>query len=64
MVRRITSRAPTPAEEVERRITSAKSERILAKQYCNKIISAEWTIEEVYNEVLQLVNEFIHQNNY
>ena len=63
MVRRITSRAPTPTEEVERRIMSAKTERVLAKEYCNRVISAEWTIEEVYNEVLHLVNEFIHQHN-
>ncbi len=62
MVHRITTRAPISAEEVEKRLLSAKTERQLAAQYCNKIVSAEWTIEEVYQLVYKAIQDFINQH--
>lgn len=59
MIRRITSRAPISDEELAKRLHSATKERQLAKEYASVIISAEWTIEEVYQSVITAIQQFL-----
>lgn len=61
MIRRITSRAPISNEELHRRLQSAHQERLMAKQYASVILSAEWTIEDVYASVNSHVVTYLHQ---
>lgn len=59
MIRRITSRAPITDEELHRRLLTAVEERELAKQYATTIISAAWTIDEVYHAVHEYIKWFL-----
>ena len=60
MIKRITSRAPISHDDLQRRLQTAINERNLAKRYASIIISAEWTIEEVYNEVYNYIKSFLN----
>jgi guanylate kinase len=64
MIRRITSRAPISDEELHRRLSTAVEERRLAKQFATKIISAAWSIEEVYNAVNQYIISFLDDRKF
>lgn len=59
MIKRITTRAPIAEEELQRRIHTAVEERRLAKQYATTIISAAWTIDEVYHKVYEYIKTFL-----
>jgi len=61
MIDRITHRAPISEEEVERRLAVAEWERTQAKIYCTHVISAEWTIEEVYQRVYGVISHFVSE---
>jgi hypothetical protein len=41
------------------RLESAHIEREIAPTCCNKMISADWSIEEVYKRVFDAIQDFI-----
>jgi hypothetical protein len=46
---------------LHRRLQSAHQERLMAKEYASVILSAEWTIEDVYALVNSHVETYLHQ---
>ncbi len=59
MVQRITRRAVVSQGELQNRLTSAIWEREQAKIYCQYVISAEGTKEEVYERLEKIINEYL-----
>lgn len=60
---RVLERAPTPEDEIQRRLHSAAMERELAKQYSSYIISAEPSIPDVYEAMRSAIQEYCDQKN-
>lgn len=59
MIQRITHRAVISDEELQKRLKSVQSERELAAVYCPYHISAEGSIEEVYDRVDTIITNYI-----
>lgn len=59
MIQRITHRAVIWDEELQKRLKSVQSERELAATYCPYCISAEGSIEEVYERVDTIITNYI-----
>jgi dephospho-CoA kinase len=61
MIERIKLRGNVTQEEIDRRITSAHTERIKAKELCDYIVDASGTIKEnlknINNILKQIINE-------
>lgn len=62
MIKRITGRAPITDVELQKRLASAIREKELAQQYASHIIPAEGTVEEVYEAVSSIIQQYINEN--
>lgn len=62
MIERITHRALVTQEELAQRLHSAHIEREQAKKYCQFVVSAAWSIEEVYARVEKCIAEYMEKN--
>ena len=57
IVKRITWRAPVTQEEIAQRLKDAAMEREEAKKYCDVIITVEWTPEENFQKVVDVLKK-------
>ncbi len=62
MRQRISSRAPTPEDIIQRRVETAHEERPLAHDYCTNVIDGNRSREEVAAEAYELIKSYLQEN--
>ena len=60
MIQRVTKRANITDDELEKRLVSSRWEKSEAQNYCNEIIIAEGSIEEVYGKIEHAIFTYVN----